>query len=505
LFFFLPVSHGEDRVRRWPYVTFVIIALNVIIFSFTILPMERNQKAIYELETELRDLKCKAFLKVEGERHGIRKPNSKKPYLDPLEYRDYRYLRTVHGDEVDAFWKNFTKGLNTSGAYTEYVRYKAIQEELDQREHKSILKRFGYTPAEVNPIKAITAAFLHAGFMHLLGNMFFLYLVGAILEDALGIIRYLILYIISAMACALLSSLVAPGMTQQAIGASGAVSGLMGAFMLRFARVKINVIYFIWFFVYVRMGRAKVTAWLFFGLWFALDLINAIASRGSVTYVGHVGGFVTGLGAMFVLSHLGSGGRTLREEETAVEELVGGAKRRLLQVDKSAAAAEAINVEHDEDFRLDGALPIERLVAIETHLSHDEVAEAEQIAHQLAPKLLNSGQMHLLAELARLFQNRPGNSAISDLGYQRLAQHHFSLDDPVSAKQALHEMTHRYPRSPLIPKALWQGAQNTLRAGDEPSARLYLQELLARHADHPLAIDARQALDRAERTGELTL
>jgi membrane associated rhomboid family serine protease len=100
-----------------------------------------------------------------------------------------------------------------------------------------VVTRFGFTPAEFVPLTLATSMFLHGGLLHLLGNMFFLYMFGDNVEDRLGAFRFLLLYFACGLAASMAQYLSGPDSTVPMIGASGAISGVVGAYMVFFPRV----------------------------------------------------------------------------------------------------------------------------------------------------------------------------------------------------------------------------------------------------------------------------
>ena len=154
--------------------------------------------------------------------------------------------------------------------------------------------------AQVPPWATIfTSMFLHAGWLHIGGNMLFLWIFGNNLEDALGHVRYLLLYLLSGVAAALCQGLSDPASTVPMLGASGAIAGVLGAYLLLYPYANVHVLVLI--VIIVRI--VTVPAWIMLGLWFAVQLLSGLTSTGGpggVAFWAHVGGFVTGVG-LFVL------------------------------------------------------------------------------------------------------------------------------------------------------------------------------------------------------------
>ena len=159
---------------------------------------------------------------------------------------------------------------------------------------------FGY--AHLSPRLAVippwatifTSMFLHGGLLHLGGNMLFLWIFGNNVEDLLGRGRYLLLYLASGVAAALVQALSAPHSHVPMLGASGAIAGVLGAYMMTYPRA--NVHCFVWIVIFFWI--VTVPAWILLGLWFAMQLLSGLAAGpGSpgVAFWAHVGGFATGI------------------------------------------------------------------------------------------------------------------------------------------------------------------------------------------------------------------
>ncbi len=164
---------------------------------------------------------------------------------------------------------------------------------------------YGLVPARLTldpPGEAFTiftSMFMHGGLMHLGGNMLFLHIFGDNVEDTLGHVRYVLFYLLSGIGAGAAQVLTDPSSQLPMVGASGAIAGVLGAYMVLHPRAPITVLnlpplaFFIGFFI-------VVPAWLVIGLWFLVQLLSGIGSLGAletggVAFFAHVGGFLTGL------------------------------------------------------------------------------------------------------------------------------------------------------------------------------------------------------------------
>ncbi|MBD2176512.1 rhomboid family intramembrane serine protease [Pseudanabaena sp. FACHB-1998] len=150
-------------------------------------------------------------------------------------------------------------------------------------------------------IALLSSQFLHADIFHLVGNMWFLYLFGNNIEDQLGHWKFLFFYLICGMIAAGIQVLTAPNSLVPMVGASGAISGIMGAYIVRFPRARILSLVFFGFFI----TAIPIPAFIFLGLWIAGQTIYAAMANPNlpgVAYLAHVSGFVAGAIAIYLFS-----------------------------------------------------------------------------------------------------------------------------------------------------------------------------------------------------------
>ncbi len=179
----------------------------------------------------------------------------------------------------------------------------------DERALYEVYWQYGLVPVKVIHGEGLhgifTSMFLHGGFMHLAGNMLFLWIFGDNLEDRMGHGRFLLFYLLAGAGAGLLQMLPAPTTPVPLIGASGAIAGVMGGYLLLFPRARVDVI--VIFVVFYRIFA--LPAWMMLGLWFGLQIFNGVGApvgEGGVAYWAHAGGFVVGvIGALPVWRSLG--------------------------------------------------------------------------------------------------------------------------------------------------------------------------------------------------------
>ena len=155
-----------------------------------------------------------------------------------------------------------------------------------------------HTHLDVALVPVLTSMFLHAGWLHLIGNMWFLWIFGDNVEDHLGHFKYLFFYLVSGLAAAGLQTVLTPTSNLPNVGASGAIAGVMGAYFILFpsARVLTLVPFLFVFFLWL-------PAWIMLGYWFVIQFLSGAATSittanapaGGIAFWAHVGGFVAGI------------------------------------------------------------------------------------------------------------------------------------------------------------------------------------------------------------------
>ena len=162
-------------------------------------------------------------------------------------------------------------------------------------------------PREIAAIPAsfslITSMFLHGGFMHLAGNMLYLWIFGNNIEDVMGHRRFIVFYIVCGIIAAMSHAVQNPGSVVPMVGASGAISGVLGAYLLLFPRARVLVLIPFGFFLHTM----NIPAGLVLGFWFLLQFINGVVSSGGsgggVAWFAHIGGFIAGMALIGLFKH----------------------------------------------------------------------------------------------------------------------------------------------------------------------------------------------------------
>ncbi len=167
---------------------------------------------------------------------------------------------------------------------------------------------YGLVPRDAwgEELTFVTSMFLHGGLMHIAGNMLFLFIFGDNLEDEMGHLGFLGFYLASGIGAALFQVLSEPASPVPMVGASGAIAGVMGGYLLLFPKARVDILLF--FIIIIRI--IPVPAWVMLGLWFALQLFSGVSAApgsGGVAYWAHAGGFIVGF-ALTIPAFLRRGG-----------------------------------------------------------------------------------------------------------------------------------------------------------------------------------------------------
>jgi membrane associated rhomboid family serine protease len=167
-------------------------------------------------------------------------------------------------------------------------------------------------PGASRPATLVTSMFMHGGWFHIVGNMWFLWVFGDNVEDQMGPVRFSLFYLLCGLAAAFSQIAVNPQSLLPMVGASGAIGGVMGAYALLFPKVRVRLLIILGFYV----TTIAVPAIYMLGYWFLLQLLQGFVTIGSdeggVAFWAHMGGFVAGLGLVWVFRRPGGRGHSRR-------------------------------------------------------------------------------------------------------------------------------------------------------------------------------------------------
>jgi membrane associated rhomboid family serine protease len=159
------------------------------------------------------------------------------------------------------------------------------------------IEHYALIPDQPHLTAFVTSMFLHGGLLHLLGNMWFLWVFGSHIEAAMGSAKFLIFYLVSGVASAMVQFITSLGSAIPTVGASGAIAGVMGAFLILYPRARVVTLVFIVFFI----TTVEIPAAFMLIYWFAIQLLSGLGSLSSVSqaqgiaWFAHIGGFIAGI------------------------------------------------------------------------------------------------------------------------------------------------------------------------------------------------------------------
>ena len=376
MFFLIPIG-SEEGVRRLPYLTIGLIAVNVIVFIIT------NAVHHHQVD-EIYDIKWKMSKIISQYQH---RPSETSLFLFTEDDFDELNDMIVNQKIIPQHSENFRK-------------WQDLYSELKEKMRNTVFRQLGLIPKEFDIAKIFSSMFVHGGIFHLVFNMLFLWMVGCNIEDDWSWKVFLGFYLISGIAAALMHVAMFPHSNLPLIGASGAIAGIMGAFMIRHYKTKIRFAWFIWVFITRPfLGTFSVYAGIALPIWFLLEIScagNSVEAGGTAHWA-HIGGFVFG-------ALVGSSMRFLGIEKKYVAPMVEEsfeklklsskmkeANRMLEAGDTASAMPLLLQVINEEPYNADAPLTIARIYYEKSHLD-----DATVMYNKAIEAILRKQDAHLL-------------------------------------------------------------------------------------------------------------
>ncbi len=282
-----PIKHENMTARRWPVITLGLILANLLIFLCTYRAMDRQDDALWPVELHV--------LVLAARHPELTVPPKAQQFVtdfqehDPSDWENFQSSGSKSIDDWD------TRMRSLDDPEQLQTEMDSLATEYSQLAASSITQQYAFIPAHPKPVTYISSTFLHAGWMHLIGNMWFLWLAGFVLEDVWGRPLYLIFYLVAGVVSTQLDGWANPGSIIPSLGASGAIAALMGAFLVRFPKLKIRLM---WIFGSWLSGfcRVSVRAYWLLPLWFGMEIYygRITGESDGIGHWAHVGGFAFG-------------------------------------------------------------------------------------------------------------------------------------------------------------------------------------------------------------------
>ncbi len=469
----IPTALEDRSLRGIPWVTLALISINAIALAITsALGAARANEVVV-----LRGL--------------IEQTLEERPYLEP-DARLTAWLEPAHRAEHDAG--------RVGGGVPSADQRRREQKEFDTLAGDFLAAldrlpahRFGFVPSHPNAWGLLTAMFMHAGWIHLIGNMIFLYVAGVYVEDAYGRTLFLVAYLLSGLAASLGHYLASPQSSIPLVGASGAIAGVMGVVLVRFVRSWVRFLFLPIPFLPNLRVTLSLPALAVLPLWFGQQLYFAQRSAGDgggVAWWAHIGGFAFGAMLAGAIRLLGL------EERWQGRSIAADDVQRIVE---RAAAARAAEDFDRADRELGRALEADPesigawQEALELALLRDDSADLARAMTRLLEIAQRRGDAGTITALLRDERWR----GVADLPPRLHLAIAGAFERGGDTRQALaHYATvvETVPRDPLALRALIRQCELLARSGQADAARAALERAMA----HPAMSDAWSgAIDRA--------
>lgn len=477
--------------RNPPFVTITIVLLNCLVFF--IFQLSDNSR-YYEAEkfswtSGLAEMEIERYVEYTETSGSTTSLYDSKGELNEEEAlsqyekmkRDSDFLIKLKNDEI------------ITPQDPQYSKWKSLREDYEHQRSKITSLKYGFIPAEHRPITFITHMFMHGGLGHLFGNMVFLWLVGCLLEMGGGRLFYGASYLLAGFCSVLAFWLVYPNSPIPLVGASGAISGMMGAFTLLYCRRKVKIFYSLGFYFNYLQTRAIYLL----PIWVGLELWQLFfGGMSNVAYMAHIGGLVSGAFiGFFNLKVLKSFNADIiePEPEDEISPIIEKALQHIRQLDIETGAryleqALAKDSEH---------------IGAMTHLFNARKTEPQdQRFHDITGKLLSRltrDKTHhktaakIYNEYTQLTK-RPGLS--SDL-YFKMIPILTGMGYPEKAERILAMIIKRRPDFPGIPSALLKLAAGYRQKGGDSKYQKYLQIITRKYPNSTESEIARRQLAKS--------
>lgn len=278
--FLIPIGRDNAEIRRHAWISYAVIALNVLVFVATM--TAERQSRMDAITAELREAL------VYNVRH---------PYL-----RTPQPMEEVLREDIVAYLRQTRQSAARPSPEIVAREQRTLNEMADTAlaAYQRLPRfRFGYVPVNGSILTLITSMFIHAGFLHLLGNLLFFFLSGPFIEDVFGRPLFAFLYLTGGIAASLTYMIRNPTGTIPLVGASGAIAAVMGAYLVRFLKSKVEFLFLTFF---MSPKRFFMPAFVVLPLWFMQQLTEMQSEAGSsIAFSAHVGGFVWGVAIALIV------------------------------------------------------------------------------------------------------------------------------------------------------------------------------------------------------------
>jgi membrane associated rhomboid family serine protease len=479
---------GKISKQNPPFITIAIILINCFVFF----ALQANDDEYYSEATKFYFESGLGKIEISRYRAHLKvNLGGKDTILTQGELNEETLMRLwMRMQQDDMFMKRLLNEEIITSSDQEYIQWKGLRKEYEGILFKTVAQRYGFKPAAKSIISPFTYMFLHGSFMHLLGNMIFLWLVGCVLELGCGRVFYISLYLLTGILAAWSFGLIYTDSIVPLVGASGAISGLMGAYTILYGKKKIKVFYSIGFY----FNYAKLSAVVLLPVWIANEVFQLFfGSVSQVAYMAHIGGLMSG--AILGYLNLKFLGRV--SDEVFAED----PKEKIAHLLEEA-------MEHISRLDMEGARPLlEKILKIEPHnrstLTHlfniDKLKPKDEGFHETAARLFH----HLINDdqayetLHKMYQEYRSTAKTIRLSPELLIQiaSTFSLHSYMEeSENIIALLLKRQPEFQKLPTSLLKLAQAYLKKGMNDRGRKCLLIIRKRYPESSESQIARRLL-----------
>jgi membrane associated rhomboid family serine protease len=377
----VPLQHDRMTVKRLPWVSIAILLLNLIAFAMVSGAAKESQ------------LRLEQSLEAVNEFWGLHPFVTIPASFEKMFPKPVSNLRAM----INKSWEPPPADILAA----QQAEFETLIDRAMSAVSSSPYYLWGYVPANPSVVGLFTSLFIHAGWLHLLGNMLFLYLSAPFIEDLWGRILFPVFYLMGGAAASLIQASFFPGATRPIVGASGAIAAIMGAFLIRQAKAKILFFYAV-FFVGIKSGTFRAPAWIMLPLWLLDQLVEASAygSDGKVAFWAHIGGFGFGVAFAVLMKFSGLEERYFRRQ--IADKVSGYGDFRLDEATefKEAGRLDQAMELYRQVIRERPGLPAAHVGAFETATLMGDRDEAASHVPPLMEGYLKAGQVNM----ARIYQ-----------------------------------------------------------------------------------------------------
>jgi membrane associated rhomboid family serine protease len=438
MFILLPVAHEQQKVQRLPWVTFALIAINIVVYLITSPGRDDNQREVNQKYDQL--------MKFYVEHPYLEFPDSMNQFLTQNEIQ-----------RIEAMKESAEKPQDQDDLEEEQSKLDDLAGDVLTVLNQDPFRKYGFVPTDPHFANAFTCMFMHSGFFHLFGNMLFLFLAGCAIEDAWGRPLYLVFYLVSGLIATGAHQVIFPHSATPLVGASGAIAGLMGAFLVRLAKTKIRFFYLIWFlFLGVRTGSFYAPAYVVLPLWLVQQFLIAAlddGSGGGVAVWAHIGGFIFGAAVAVVIK--------LTNFE---EKFIAPSIEKKVSLEQNPLFLKGMQLSENKDYP--GALICLQKVVRQDPNHYEAFMEMRTIAEVTGDRVgynrnmagifdivLRNREFDLFVDLLAPYKEHPLRDALPARTLMGIAKFFEEQNDSVTAISYYEDLVQRYHDDPLAIKA----------------------------------------------------